>query len=155
LFAQENWQFSIGVAHFKVLFEYHHNLIIFPLEVNGAKLNFILDTGSSHTVIFALSENDALELFNQKKIMLRGLGNGAPIEAILSKKNTLKIKNISGQNQNIYLIINEKFDLSSRIGKTIHGIIGTKLLENVIVKINFNKKILTFYNPDFFSLQKS
>jgi len=154
LFAQGNWRFSTGVTHIKVPFEYHHNLIIFPLEVNGATLNFILDTGSSHTVIFALSENDTLQLFNQKKIILRGLGNGEPIEAILSEDNSLKIKNISGQNQSIYLIINEKFDLSSRIGKTIHGIIGTKLLEDIIVKINYNKKILTFYNPDFFPYKK-
>lgn len=154
LFAQGSWRFSAGVTHIKVPFEYHHNLIIFPLEVNGAALNFILDTGSSHTVIFALSENDTLQLFNQKKIMLRGLGNGEPIEAILSDDNSLKIKNISGQNQSIYLIINEKFDLSSRIGKTIHGIIGTQLLEDIIVKINYNKKILTFYNPDFFPYKK-
>ena len=39
------------------------------------------------------------------------------------------------------------FDLSSKMGTTIHGIIGYNLLRNFVVKINYRTKRIHFYNP--------
>ena len=51
-FAQSSMFFTNGIQKQKIHFEFHHNLIIIPMEVNGIELNFVLDTGASKTVIF-------------------------------------------------------------------------------------------------------
>ncbi len=121
------------------------NLVILPIEVNGKKLNFILDSGVGSTILFNISLKDSVELKNTKKIKLQGLGRETPVEAVLSKRNTFKLKNIVSKNQELYVIFNDNFDLSSKLGITIHGIIGYELLKDFIVKINYSAKTITFY----------
>lgn len=139
----------------KIPFEYLHNLIIIPVEINGTPLHFILDTGSTHTFIFTLEQNDSLTLNHPKNIKIRGLGSNEPIDAIFSENNQIKIQNIVGFNQNVYLVMVEKFDLSARVGKTIHGIIGNELLKNFVVTIDYHNKTLVFEKPDQFKSPSS
>jgi len=137
-----------------VKFKLVNNLIIVPLEINGKELSFILDTGVNKTIIFNLSENDSIGLLNTEKILLRGLGGGDAVEAILSKNNNLKIKNLIGYNESVYVILKDFFDLSSKMGTTIHGIIGYNLLRNFVVKINYRTKRIHFYNPKKYQIKK-
>ncbi|MFV0248800.1 MAG: aspartyl protease family protein [Tenacibaculum sp.] len=127
---------------------------MFPISVNGKQLSFILDTGVSKTIFFNLTEKDALHLKNTQKVFIKGLGADAPAEAVLSKYNKLKIKNIIGVNQNIFVVLNDNFKLSSKMGTTIHGIIGYQLLKDVVLKVNYNNKTLSFYQPKFFNTPK-
>jgi hypothetical protein len=55
-------------------FKFINNLIVIPIEVNGQKLSFILDSGVDKTIFFNLSEVDSLKLNRVKKITLQGLG---------------------------------------------------------------------------------
>lgn len=138
----------------KVSFRLIHNLIVIPLEINGSTLSFILDTGVHKTVIFNLSENDSINFLNSEKINLRGLGGGAPVAAIIARNNKMTVKGLVGANETIYVILKDFFDLSSKIGTTIHGIIGYDLLKNFIVKINYKSKKLIFYKPDTYTYKK-
>ncbi|SNR16295.1 aspartyl protease family protein [Tenacibaculum jejuense] len=131
----------------KVKFKKINNLIVIPLEINGKNLSFILDTGVNKTILFNLSEKDSLGLNDVKKIQLQGLGDQEPVEALLSKKNHFKINNIVNPSQNLYVILRDSFNMSSKMGVTIHGIIGFDLLKDVIVKIDYDRELLTFYNP--------
>lgn len=79
-------------------FKLINNLIVIPLEINNHYLSFILDTGVSKTILFNLTENDSVGLNNIKKVLIRGLGDGEPIEALLSKGNKFRIKNILSPN---------------------------------------------------------
>lgn len=137
-----------------VRFKLINNLIVIPLEVNGKALSFILDTGVDKTILFNLSQNDSLGLNNVEKINLKGLGDGKPVEALLSKNNTMKLGNYISNYENIYVILKDKFDISSKMGVTIHGIIGYKILKDAIVKINYNTKKIVFYNPKYFKYKK-
>lgn len=131
----------------RIKFRLIHNLIVVPLQINGKKLSFILDTGVNKTILFGLSQNKNLQLHNVKRIILRGLGNGKPVEALLSQGNIFSLKNMMSYNQELFVILNDKFDLSSKMGTTIHGIIGYDLFKNVVVKIDYDSRVLTFYNP--------
>ena len=150
IFGQSQMQLLGGSNKQKTPFEFINNLIIIPLELNGSNLNFIVDSGASNTIIFGIQNSDSIQFNNSKKIKLRGLGSGEPIEGILSKNNTIKIKNIVGVNQTVYVILDDKFDLSGRMGKTIHGIIGYDLLKNFVTDINYASKRLIFYKPSKF-----
>ena len=154
-FSQSDFNFygdnqKVASVRFKLI----NNLIVIPLEVNGEKLSFILDSGVDKTIFFNLSEVDSLKLNNIKKITLQGLGSGQPIEALLSQKNDMKISNYRSTNQDIYVILKDKFDVSGRMGITIHGIIGQRLLKNAVVNINYSTRRIKFYNPKHFIYPK-
>lgn len=146
--SQSKFQFLKGINKQVVKFELFNNLIVFPLEVNGVKLSFILDTGVNKTILFNLNKTDSLILKNTKKMFIRGLGAGDPVEAILSKNNNFKINDIFGSSQDIYVVIDDTFKLSSKMGVTINGVIGYDLLKDVVVKINYSSKKLFFYKPE-------
>lgn len=138
----------------KVKFQLINNLIVIPLEINNRKLNFIFDTGVNKTILFNLSDQDSLQLKNVQKVNLQGLGNGEAVESLLSRNNTFVMNNLISYNESIHLVVNDKFDLSAKMGLTINGIIGYRLIKDMIVKIDYNKKYLTFYNPKNNKLEK-
>lgn len=155
IFAQNNFSFLDKTQKKQsVSFQLINNLIVIPVTVNGKELSFILDSGVNKTIIFNLTKNDSIGLLNTEKIVLRGLGNGEPVAALLTTKNTLKIKNIKSSNEAVYVIVKDFFDLSSRMGITINGIIGYNLIRDFIVKINYKTKRITFYNSKKYKLKK-
>lgn len=137
-----------------VRFQLVNNLIVFPLEINGKQLSFILDTGVNKTILFSLLETDSLDIKNVEKASLKGLGNGRPVEALLSRDNTFRIKNLVSQRETLYVILEDKFDLSSKMGVTIHGIIGFNMFKNVIIKIDYRNRKLTFFNPKNYTQER-
>jgi len=134
----------------RISFKLINNLIVIPLEINGKELSFILDSGVSKTILFNITQNDSIGLNNVEKVELRGLGDGESVKALLSKNNKISIKNIESNNETIYVVLKDNFDLSSKMGITIHGIIGYNLLRNFIVKINYRNIKIDFYNPKNF-----
>ena len=73
--------------------------------------------------------------------------------AILSKNNKMKVKGLIAYNESIYVILKVFFDLSSKMGTTIHGIIGYNLLRNFVVKINYRSKKNRFLQSTYTHLQ--
>ena len=138
----------------RIRFKFINNLIVIPLKINGKKLSFILDSGVSKTILFNITQNDSIGLNSVEKVSLRGLGKGEPVEALLSKNNKLSLKNIVSYDETIYVIVRDYFDLSSKMGTTIHGIIGYNLLSNYVVKINYKNRYIDFYDPENYELKR-
>ncbi|WP_255481074.1 aspartyl protease family protein [Pontibacter sp. Tf4] len=133
----------------KIPFKLAHNLIVIPVKVNGSRpLNFILDSGVNSTLITQLDFSDTLSLNNSSTITVKGLGQGYELEAIVSRGNSLQLSGIEGVNQEVYVLLEDIFNLSTRMGMPIHGIIGYDIFKNFIVKINYNTRMLTLYRPD-------
>ncbi len=134
----------------RVKFQLINNLIILPVELNGKKLSFILDSGVNKTILFNLSKNDSVGLNNVKTVELRGLGGDRIVDALISKNNNFRVGDLINRNENVYVILKDYFDLSGKMGKTIHGIIGYSLFRNFIVKINYKNRRIDFYNPKYY-----
>ncbi|WP_408040182.1 aspartyl protease family protein [Tenacibaculum amylolyticum] len=135
-------------------FQLINNLIIIPLKINEKPLNFILDTGVNKTILFNLSEKDSVGLNNVEKIQLKGLGSGEAVDALLSKSNRFQIGNLVNPNEDLYVILRDKFNMSAKMGVTVHGIIGFDLLKSAITKVDYRKKVITFYNPKKYKAKK-
>lgn len=146
--SQSKFHFENAVKRQSVSFKLSNNLIIFPIEVNGRPLNFILDSGVGATLLFNLYAKDSVMLHNKEKVRLQGLGSEESVEAVLSKGNIFTFGNIKGFNQSLYLILDDSFDLSSKLGITVHGIIGYEIFKDFVVDINYGTKRINFYNPD-------
>ena len=146
-FSQSSMSILKGKKRQKVSFEFINNLIIVPVRLNGKELSFILDSGARNTILFGSSKSDSLVLNEQIKTKVRGIGSGKSINAIISRNNRLQIKNIYGFNQKIFVLLDDQFDLSLKMGKPIHGIIGYELFKNFVTKINYQTRKLSFYDP--------
>lgn len=155
--------FSIFLQnHFRILnadkesirFKFINNLIIIPVEVNGQKLNFLLDTGVKQSLLFNVVSLDSVKLNQLKNITIRGLGENESFKALKSENNLLRINKIFCPDFEVLVILDENFDFSNRIGLDIHGILGSELFKDFIIEVNYAKKKITFNNPKKYKYRK-
>jgi hypothetical protein len=127
-------------------FKLINNLIFIPVNINGAELTFLLDTGIAETSIFSL-ENKELKLPNLEKIRLSGLGGNASIDAFRSDNNIVRIgKDYVNYTSTLYIITDQDFNISSHIGIPVNGIIGYHFFKDHPVIIDYFSKKITIYN---------
>ena len=152
--AQQGFSLLKGKKKDRINFELVNNLVVIPVEVNGTKLSFLLDTGVNATIIFSLSENDSLEVKDTTPIKLRGLGEGDAIDGLKSIGNEVRIGDAIDFNHTLYFIFDESLNFSPRMGIPIHGILGYDFFKKFVVQTNYVSKTLKFYDPDFYSPKK-
>ncbi|MBT8274266.1 MAG: retropepsin-like domain-containing protein, partial [Bacteroidia bacterium] len=142
IFAQGQFVLQKGKSE-KINFKLINNLIVFPVEINGVELSFLLDTGVSKPIIFNfLNITEALQINQAEKIYLRGLGEGEPVEALKSSNNIFRIGNAINIQQDLYAIFDPNLNFAPRLGVPIHGIIGYDFFKDFIVEINYSKHFI-------------
>ncbi|MEQ9583362.1 MAG: PDZ domain-containing protein [Arenibacter sp.] len=139
----------------KVKFELVNNLIIIPIEVNGAELSFILDSGVNKPILFNLSDKDSIQINNVSEIVIKGLGEGEPIDALSSDTNIFKLGKAFNKDLLLYVVMDKELNLSPRLGLPVHGIIGYDLFRDFVVEINYSSKYLKLHDPDLYISKKS
>lgn len=133
-----------------------NNLIIIPIFINNSDtLFFILDTGINNTIMTELSADESLSLNFSRQIKLQGLGKGDPIDALHSTGNSFLISGIVGYNQDLYVLLQNIFNLSTLLGTKVHGLLGYDLFRNFVVEINYDKKEIILYDPAKYRYRKS
>ncbi|MFD2725500.1 PDZ domain-containing protein [Hyunsoonleella rubra] len=133
----------------KVRFQLINNLIVFPAEVNGIELSFLLDTGITKPMIFNIvNMSDSLMVKNPETTILRGLGEGESVEALKSDGNVIKIGDALKLDQDLYAIYDSRLNFAPKLGAPINGIIGYDILKDFVVEINYSSKFLKFYNAE-------
>ncbi len=152
--AQENFQFKSSKRFVKLPFKLVNNLIILPIKVNGISLNFLVDTGIKETILFSLDENKEIPLFDIEKIKFKGLGTQGTIEGLKSYRNILSVDGLEFKNQEIVVILDQEFNFSSVLGLEVNGIIGHHFFSKEIIKIDYERKIITIYNKKKFKKRK-
>ncbi|MGV3541483.1 MAG: aspartyl protease family protein [Rufibacter sp.] len=146
---EEELIFPAGHKKVRIPFKLINNLVVVPIQVNDSKpLNFVVDTGVDRIILMELSASDSISLNNVEHLFLRGLGQGEGINAYASKGNKIKIAGVEANNQNLLILEENIFNLSSRLGIPVNGIIGYPLFKNFVVEINYAACILTLYKPN-------
>lgn len=144
--AQRGFRFPDGDARrISIPFQFVNNLIVVPVEVNGVELNFLLDTGVDETILFSLDDQE-VAFNNVQKVKLKGLGSQDAIEGLKSSNNILKFQNtLTDWNHDVYIVLDESFNVSSNIGIPVNGILGYHFFEDNLVEINYEAKRITVY----------
>jgi len=136
-------------------FKFINNLIILPVVINDSDtLQFILDTGVGISIMTELSIGDSLLLNYTRQIKLTGLGQGEPIDALHSSGNNFNVSSIRGTNQDLIILLQNVFNLSSVFGTRIHGLLGYNIFVNFIVEIDYSKKNISFHDPKTYKYKK-
>ena len=153
-FAQGKFVLQKGSSD-KINFKLINNLIVFPVEINGVELSFLLDTGVSKLIIFNfLNINEALKINQAERIYIRGLGEGEAIEALKSQNNIFRIGNAININQDLYAVFDPSLNFAPRLGVPIHGIIGYDLFRDFVVEINYSKTFIRLHAPETYKPKK-
>jgi hypothetical protein len=150
--AQYNTSFHFTSTKRKSLhipFELQSNLIIVPLCINGSDtLNFILDSGISMTLLTDPNIAASLGLKYIRKVQITGVGEGESLQALVAINNNIDLPGVAAKGQSIVALSDDVLHLSNYVGMPIHGVFGFDLFRHFVVKIDFNKKILTLYRPE-------
>lgn len=150
LSAQEGFNFPQGKKKDRIPFELVNNLAVIPVEINGKKLSFLLDTGVSNTLLFSLTNADSLEIKNVTPVKIRGLGDGGDIDALKSINNEVRVGAAVDKNHQVYVIFDQSINFSPRMGIPIHGVIGYDFYKDFVVKTDYDSELLTIYDPKYY-----
>ncbi len=151
-----NFQFkSPKQKSLTIPFRFINNLIIIPIRINNSdSMRFVFDTGVRSTILSELTIGDSVELNFARKTKLNGLGKGEPLEALQSVGNKFELYDIVGSNQGLYVLMENVFELSQKLGLRVHGLIGYDIFKDFAVEINYSKHRLTFYDPKTYKPKK-
>lgn len=134
----------------KLRFELINNLIIIPVEINGAELSFVLDSGVSKPILFNLSDKDSIQINNVFEVTIKGLGDGEPMKALSSTRNKFKLGKAMNYNQDLYVVLDKEINFSTSLGIPVHGILGYDLFRDFVVEINYTSQNIKLHNPDLY-----
>lgn len=130
-------------------FQLINNLIFIPININGADLTFMVDTGVAETILFSL-ENKELKLDNVEKIKFSGLGGSLSIDGLKSDRNMARIgSELINTSMSLYVILDEEFNISPHVGIPVNGVIGYHFFKDYPIAIDYiSKKITVYENMD-------
>lgn len=132
-----------------VPFRLINNLIVIPMRINNSGIMyFILDSGVRTPIIVELFADDSVIIKTQQTRKIQGLGDGSPIEVLYSTNNDFSILGIIHSNLNAFVLQDNIFGLSSKMGTKINGLIGYDIFSSFIVEIDYIHERLTLHNPD-------
>jgi hypothetical protein len=127
-----------------------NNLIILSASLNGESINFLVDTGVNKTKVFA-QVKDSTVLEGAEFISLRSLGSSDPVKAYKTTDNKIDFGPLYGDNQEVYYITDPRYDLASKLGINVQGIIGYDFLKHFIFRLNYNRNSLRIYQHEKFN----
>jgi hypothetical protein len=145
--------FSIADGKTKVQFpiEIYNNLVVVPVVLNGAlPLKFILDTGVRTSILTQKAFTDILNLSYARKYTISGPGGEKLIDAYITNNVSLELPGVTGRGHAMLVLEQDYLELRNYMGTDVHGILGYELFSRFLVKIDYEKKILTLMAPHRF-----
>lgn len=147
-YSQSKWTIRKEKEKVTIPFQLVNNLVIVKANLNDTDLNLILDTGSNLNMLFSFPEKDSIAFENTSKIKITGPGMDQPIDAYISKKNSIQLKNLKCNDLDVILLFHEELQLGTNIGFPIHGILGADFFKNQIVEIQYAQRKINIYKTD-------
>jgi hypothetical protein len=148
--AAKDYRFMSGQAALDIPIELNSNHIFVQAQVNGqGPLWFILDTGAGVTVLNA-DKAAALGLSMEGKFEGRGAGEGST-EVSVVKDASFTLQGVELIGQTIMAIPLTK--LEPYEGRHIDGILGYDLISRFVMKVDYENKLLSLYEPGAYGCQ--
>lgn len=135
----------------QIPFEIVGKYAVANVRINGTgPLRFIIDTGVRNTIITEMHSSDSVTLQYSETRKMQGLGEGATLNALVSDGNSLQGGRMHFNNKTIYVIQDDIFKLSQQNGTRLNGLLGIDLFENHVVKMDYTRQKLIFYDKQKF-----
>jgi len=136
-------RFDSGDKALKIPLEIDNKIILVRMQVNNSKpLKFIFDTGASITF---LSSKRVTELGLKSSGQASGEATGGSITTSIIRGVSLKVPGAEVSNQIIAAM-----DFPTIPGFEYDGIIGYHFINQFVVEIDYQKKVMNLYSPRTF-----
>lgn len=134
----------------EIPFERQGNFIIIKVIFEGLfPLRFILDTGAEHTILTKKEIPNLLGIPYERTINLMGTDMKTQVVAHIIRRVRLQLPNVLFT-KDIIVLDDDYFQFDKFLGLEIDGVIGAETLRGYIVKFDFQKQIITLYDPSVF-----
>jgi len=134
------------VKRMEIPFLDYSDIIIIRVSINESPpINFLLDTGVKANLLFSKALGDELDLFYTRKLNLMGADGKSILSASISPNNRLDIGELKGVAQTLLVLDEEFVSLERVLGIPVHGVIGYEFFKFNPVKIDYDRKMITFY----------
>jgi hypothetical protein len=144
-----------GKSRIQFPIEVYNNLVVVPIVLNGQlPLKFILDTGVRTAILTEKAYSDILNLPYSRKYTIAGPGGEKMVDAYVTNNVTLDMPGVHGQGHAMLVLEKDYLELRNYMGTDVHGILGYELFSRFIVKIDYERKLLTLMLPDRFKPNK-
>src|SRR5690606_2490386 len=131
--------------------EIYNNLVVVPVVLNGTlPLKFILDTGVRTAILTQKSFSDILNLAYSRKYSITGPGGQKMVDAYVTNNVSLTLPGVEGRGHALLVLDQDYLELRNYLGTDVHGILGYELFSRFIVKVDYDKKLLTLVVPQRF-----
>ncbi|GAB2947494.1 hypothetical protein GCM10027048_10550 [Hymenobacter coalescens] len=140
----------------RLSFELQRNLIVVPVQLNGrGPYYFMLDTGVGTSLITDSRLRDSLNLRLGQRYLVAGVGEEAPLVAFQTDSVRVELGDAGRPSATaacltLLLLSDDIFDLSTYVGRPIHGILGADVFRSFVVEVHAEDQILTFHRPERF-----
>lgn len=155
--AQGGFSFPAGTKQIEIPFSYINNFIIVEIAFNGPlPLKFIFDTGAEHTILTKHEISDLLRVRYDREFRVKGSDLKTDLVAYLARNIRLQIfgKDIVAPSEDILVLQEDYFRFEEYAGVEVHGILAGRVFSRYLVKINYQRKIITLYERDAFKAAK-
>ena len=140
-----------GRKRVEIPIEIYNNLIVVPVVLNGAlPLKFILDTGVRTAILTQKTFTDILNLAYSRKYTISGPGGEQVIDAYITNNVSLELPGVTGRGHALLVLGEDYLELRNYLGTDVHGILGYELFSRFIIEIDYEKKVMTLYQPKRF-----
>jgi hypothetical protein len=153
LAGQSGFQMERGLNHVDIPFEYTNNFIIVTLRFNGIiQLKFIFDTGAEHTILSKREIGDLFGLRYEREFRVTGSDLRTELVAYLSRGIRLDIPDKGRADAEDILVLQEDyFRFEEYAGIRVQGILAATFFARYVIKINYQRQVLTLYERDAFT----
>ncbi len=132
-----------------------NNMVVIPVVLNNqAPLKFILDTGVRTTVLTQKTYSDILGLTYSKEIFISGPGGEKLVDAYVTDNVTLDLPGVHGEGHSMLVLEKDYLELRNYLGTEVHGILGYELFSRFIVRMDYHKKRIVLFSPEYFKKKR-
>lgn len=134
-----------GIPYDSMHFTLENHLIVIKASVNDVILKLYLDTGAEFNLIDKKISKQALKKFTAvKQVNMVGIGN-KKLEATAGIMNDVQCGHQFNPTMNT--ILTNMDDINSSFHVNLDGVLGYEFLKQRIIMINYQKKMIYFFNP--------
>jgi len=140
-----------GRSSFNVPFELIDNLIVVKIVINRTlPLKFIIDTGVRTSILTEKTFTDLLNISYSRTIKIPVPGSEKIVLAFVAPNITLDMSGLIGKGHALLVLEHDLLELKNILGHNVQGILGYELFSRFIIEINYQKKVMTLYEPSAF-----
>ncbi len=154
--AQSGFQAVNNRRHVDIPFEYINDFIVITLRFNGLiPLKFIFDTGAEHTILTKREISDLFRVRYEREFRVAGSDLKTELVAYLARNIRFDIpEKVYAPAEDILVLQEDYFRFEEYAGVDVHGILSAMAFSRFIVKINYDRQMLTLYDRATFEMQE-